>query len=266
MFMKTPLFRAFPLAALLLITLAAKSPAFGPSTAEPLPDFEKRTEGLQAGSAVSDDQRSAAVELRARLPSSRVDFDPVTGAPKMISAGDKFLSGTNGQGRAISAGTAARFAGDPHQATKAFLREHSRLFGYGPEVLNQARVKREFVAPRTGMKTVVWEQQVNEIPVFEAVLISHTTARGELVNLSSLFVPEPEKAADQGESNRVALVSAPNISAREAVSLAARNIGEAVDESGIVPFQRRLRSPWLPILKNVKNSNPRCSGETRRPN
>ncbi len=218
-----------------LFMLTASGRAFGPSAAASLPDLDRRVEGLQTSNAVSGDQQTAVEQLRVRLPSVRVDFDPVTGGPKMISAGDKFLSGTNGQGRAISAAVAAGFAGDPHRATKAFLREHSRLFGYGPQVLNQARVKREFVTPGNGMKTVVWEQQVNGIPVFEAVLVSHTTARGELVNLSSQFVPEPENAADQGASNRVALVAAPDISARRATTIAAQNIGEVIDESGIVP-------------------------------
>ena len=212
-----------------LFMLTASGRAFGPSAAASLPDLDRRVEGLQTSNAVSGDQQTAVEQLRVRLPSVRVDFDPVTGGPKMISAGDKFLSGTNGQGRAISAAVAAGFAGDPHRATKAFLREHSRLFGYGPQVLNQARVKREFVTPGNGMKTVVWEQQVNGIPVFEAVLVSHTTARGELVNLSSQFVPEPENAADQGASNRVALVAAPDISARRATTIAAQNIGEVID-------------------------------------
>jgi hypothetical protein len=229
-----------------LFLLAAKSPAFAPAARTPLPDFDRRTDGLQAGAAVSGDQRSAVEQLRARLPSARVDFDPVTGAPKMISAGDRFLSGTNGQGRAISATVAAGFAGDPHRATKAFVREHSQLFGYGPEIFDKARVKREFVAPHNGMKTVVWEQQVDAIPVFEAVFISHTTSRGELVNLSSQFVPDPESAADRGVTNRAALVAAPGISARQAVAIAARNVGEAVEESGITPVQKTTPATAAP--------------------
>jgi len=38
------------------------------------------------------------------------------------------------------------------------------------------------------MRTVVWEQQVDEIPVFEAIFISHTTSKGELVNIASQFI------------------------------------------------------------------------------
>jgi len=213
------------------LSVTGRAWAAGPIT-DPLPDFDKRANGLQPGDVVSADQRAAAEQLRVLMPTARVEFDPVTGAPKTISAGDKFLSGANGQGRAISATVAARFAGDPHQATKAFLREHRGLFGHGPEELDQARVKREFVTPHNGMKTVIWEQQVNDIPVFEAVLISHTTARGELVNLSSQFVPNPERAAGWGGTNQ-----APGISARKAVVIAAQNVGEQIPEGEIVPDQ-----------------------------
>jgi uncharacterized repeat protein (TIGR01451 family) len=231
---------------ILLFMFVAKSPAFGPSAPAPLPSFDKRTDGLQAGDVVSGNQRAAVEQLRLRLPLARVDFDPVTGAPKMISAGDKFLSGTNGQGRAISAATAAGFTGDPHRATKAFLREHRQLFGYGPEVFDKARVKREFVTPHNGMKTVVWEQQVDAIPVFEAVFISHTTREGELVNLSSQFVPDPEGAADWGVTNRAALVAAPSISARKAVTITARNVGEQIQEAEIRPDAATNKNTMAP--------------------
>ena len=85
---------------------------------------------------------------------------------------------------------------------------------------------REFTTPHNGLKTVVWEQQVDGIPVFEAVLISHTTRKGELVNLSSQFLPDPTAAAERGVPNRAALLAAPEVSARQAVAIAARNLGE----------------------------------------
>ncbi len=126
---------------------------------------------------------------------------------------------------------------DPHRAAKAFLREHSGLFGHGPEVLDQARVARDFTTPHSGLKTVVWEQQVDGVPIFEALLISHTTRNGELVNLSSQFLPDPVGAADRGVPNRAAHLAAPEVSARQAVAIAARNVGEQVQEEGIMPVE-----------------------------
>ncbi len=202
-----------------------------------LPDFDKREGMSSARGVVTTDQQLEAGRLQKRVPEARVEFDPLTGAPNSISAGAGFLSGTNGQDKAISASAAAGFsAGDPDRATKAFLQEHKLLFGHGPEVLNRARVKREFVTPHNGLRTVVWEQQVDGIPLFEAILIAHTTRAGELVNLSSRFVADPERAADRGVSNRATLVVQPDVSARRAVAVAAENIGSKVAEEEIVPL------------------------------
>ncbi len=171
-----------------------------------------------------------------------MEFDPLTGAPDSISARTGFLTGRNGYGKAVSAGLAASIpAGEQHRATKAFLLEHQRLFGYGPEVLDQARVKREFVTPHNSLKTVVWQQQVDGISVFGAVLISHTTRRGELVNLSSRFLPAPEVAAERGTPGRAALIANPEISARQAVAIAAGNIGEAMSEEALQADARPSR-------------------------
>jgi hypothetical protein len=59
---------------------------------------------------------------------------------------DGFLSGKNASGRGISAKTSASLLpNEPHRAAKAFLKEHANLFGHGPEVLIDAKIKRDFV-------------------------------------------------------------------------------------------------------------------------
>src|ERR1051325_10228685 len=143
---------ATPLLLALLVWSALESPALLPPARDLLPNFDKRGEGRPPEETVSAEQRGAVEQLRARLPKARVDFDSTIGAPKWISAGEEFLSGTNGVGKAITAATAAQFAGDPHAATKAFLSDHRQLFGFGPEVLDKARVKREFTAGNNGLK------------------------------------------------------------------------------------------------------------------
>jgi len=219
-----------------LFMLAAKSAAWGPPTPTPLPDFDQRTKGFQVGDVVSGDQRSAMEQLRAQLPSVRMDFDPVTGAPKIISADGTFLSGTNGQGKAISASSYAGLAPDDrYRVTRAFLKEHRQLFGFGPEALDQARVARDFITPHNGLRTVVWEQQLDGIRVFEAVLISHTTRKGELVNIGSQFVADAGKAAERGTPNRAALETAPTITAQQAVALAALNVGDDLRPEQVTP-------------------------------
>ena len=113
----------------------------------------------------------------------------------------------------MSSTATARFANDPHQSAKAFLHDHRPLFGHGPEALDHANVRREFVTPHSGMTTIVWEQEVDGIPVYEGVLVAHITRAGELVNISSQFLPDPVAAANRGTPDRAALQVAPTISA-----------------------------------------------------
>src|SRR5437762_5999173 len=144
-------------------------------------------------------KRQAATALRERLPQAQIDFDEITGSPKRVAATDGFLTGPNGIGRAVSEESARGFgADDAHRATKALLNEHKLLFGYGPEVLETARVKREYTTPHNGLRTVIWEQQLDGIPIFEAVLITHTTKRGELVSISSQFFQDTSAASNEG--------------------------------------------------------------------
>ena len=213
----------------------AGSLAVLPPTSSALSNFDRRTDG-RTNEDSSATVQAAEKQLRLRLPKVQVSFDPVSRAPKFISTDGEFLTGAGGQGKAVTSTTAARFAAtDPYRPTKAFVQEHWELFGHGPEALDQARIKREFVTPHNGMRTVVWEQQVDGIPLFEASFISHTTRAGELVNVASQFLPNPVAAADLGVPGRAAAQAALKISARKATVLAAKNIEVQVDELSLVP-------------------------------
>ena len=181
----------------------------------------------EPGRSLPAEKRHAAAELRNRLPQAQIDFDEITASPKRICTTAGFLTGANGVGRAVSEASLRRFrADDAHRATKAFLTEHKPLFGYGPEVLQTARVKGEYVAAHNGLHTVIWEQQLDGISVFDAVLLSHTTKRGELVSLSSQFVQDAASAANKGHRNKARKRDEPKLSAAEAVIKAAQHVGE----------------------------------------
>ena len=164
-------------------------------------------------------EQSAAHEaLKQRLPKAVTDFDPALGTPKWVHARDGFLTGANGAGGAVARETAQRFEKTSDPALKSFLQEHRALFRHGAEVLDGAKKTRDHTTD--GLRTTAWEQQVDGIPVFDSVLIAHTGARGELISVSSLFVPDPARAADLGTPNRAAKVRAPAISAERALRLA----------------------------------------------
>ncbi len=203
---------------------------------EPLPNFDSR-EKSAAAAPPTGTRKKARESLRSRLPEVDVDFDEVSGAPKFIRSPRGFLSGRNGSGGAISAAAAAAIpASDRHRAVKAFLNEHAALFGHDARRLDAAKIRRECITPHSGMRTVVWQQQVDDIPVFEGVLQANLTDKGELINIASKFVPDPDAAANAGVPNRAAAEATPAVSAKKAVAAAAASIQEKVTEADVIPL------------------------------
>lgn len=201
----------------------------------PLPNLDARMPVAVA--ALAPEKTAALERLRQVMPSVKVELEPVSAAPKMVSASDGFLTGPNGSGATISAKNLASFvATDPHRVTKSFIQEHRALFGHGPEALATARVRRDDLTAHNGLHTMVWEQQVDGIALFESTLISHTTRKGELVSISSQFIADPEAAATLGTPDRASIVTTPIVSARQALALAARNVGEKIEAEALVPF------------------------------
>ncbi len=187
----------------------------------PLPDFDKRRDLLQAEAAPKAAREAAAAKLKERVRNARVHFDRLSGSPKWIVSLDDFLSGPNGPG------------GDPNDAVKAFVKEHRDLFGHGPEALEAARIKRSWHDSKSGLRTTVWEQELDGVPVFESVFVAHTGRGGELAAVSSQFVPSLLAAADKGNPNWRAASKAPKISARRAVVESGKNLGVALREEEI---------------------------------
>ena len=114
----------------------------------------------------------------------------------------------------------------PHRPVKTFLNEHTALYGFGPDILDAAKIKRNFATAHNGVETTIWEQQVGGVPVYESVLIGHVTANQELINISSTFISDPSRAATLG--NQGGALGVPALTVEEAVTLGADAIGVAV--------------------------------------
>ena len=222
---------------LLCVLLAFPALAFQePHHHDTLPNLDRRqtAPGALAPAAADPARAAALTRVRSLIPGVRVDFDEALGAPKFISSPHGFLTGPEGKGGGGTAATAAGVAAnDPHRAVKSFLTEHSALFGHGAEVLPGARTQREFSTAHNGMRTTVWQQELEGIRVFEAVLISHVTKRGELVNIASQFIPNPAAAANAAQPNRAALLQRPAITPQQALALAARNVGDTAEAEDV---------------------------------
>jgi uncharacterized repeat protein (TIGR01451 family) len=182
---------------------------------------------------------TAVAGLKARVPDLQVSVDRVLGAPASFSSRAGFLTGPGGTGLGVQPAFRARFgdrANDPHAVIKAFLDEHAGLVGYGSEALapGAAVVSRDYVTTNSNLRTVVWEQHLDGIQVFGAIVMGHITAREELANLTTLFVPQPKDAADRSyREGRARVIASPRVSATEALALAAANVGAQVAVSNL---------------------------------
>src|ERR1041385_8969862 len=130
----------------LLATGLSAALAFQAQKDPGLPNFDSRQGGADRAARQDPAHRTAAAQLRARLPEVQVDLDDITGSPKRVTARRGFVTGPKGEGGGVSTNAAREFApAYPHRATKAFLKEHRALFGHGPEALATAKIKREFI-------------------------------------------------------------------------------------------------------------------------
>jgi hypothetical protein len=274
--MKTRVFQ-IALAGGLWLGLAAVQAHRAPALA-PLPDFDKREAGgprpagfrvvpAQGQFEFAPAQRAAAATLRNRLPNAQIEPSRFTRSPRLVTAERGFLTGVNGTGGAISAANLNAIpAGDPQRVVKAFVREHQTLFGHGPEALDRAAVKREFVAAHNGLRTTIWQQEHAGIPVFEALFQSHVTKRGELARVSSQFLADPARAVANGAAHWASLAANPPVSLAEAVARAGADVGAELDSVAVrqlegfsgAELKTRARAPklngdvhaqlvWLPL-------------------
>jgi hypothetical protein len=209
-----------------------------PPHTESLANFDKRSPSTVSTTALpafsSSVTGQAEQTLRAMVPDVRISRDNILGTPSRIAGTRGFLTGPNGIGGGIStAALSAISTNDPHRIIKAFLNEHSAVFGHDAQALTAATVQRDYVTEHNGMRTTVWEQQVDGIAVYESLFVGHLTRNGELINISSRFVPNPIQAASVGVPNRSALVANPTIAPAQAITRAAANINVSLAENAV---------------------------------
>lgn len=203
------------LRAAVLIGLCLLTSAFRTPERAPLPNFDKRTHNS-----------SAAIAAKSRqIPDFNVTLDPVTESAVHVTAKFGFLTGANGYGGFANLPSLKTMpANDSNRVTKAFIQQHREIFGHGADALNQELVQRDVTRPHSGLRSVVWQQSVNGIPVFDGLFVANTTAKGYLVSLSSRFVSDDAHKRAKQEIAR---------SAPDAVRLASENLQAPIKLSDI---------------------------------
>ena len=220
--------------------VAVDTPAPAAGTREEAQNFDRRAEKVDtlrqnALAAGREERRRAAERLQTMVRGVRVDFDETLGVPSSVASSEALLTGPAGEGGAVPPTRMQEFpADDPLRVVKGFVAEHAAMFGHGPAVLADARVTRDYETPHNGMRTVVWQQEVDGVRVFESTFQAHVTKRGELVNVASRMVPDARKAAEAGTPNHAAFRTDTTISPKQAVSAAAATLGEKVAPEKIV--------------------------------
>ena len=96
-------------------------------------------------------------------------------------------------------------------------------------MLATALVKQDAVAKTSGMRTVIWQQQLDGITIVEGTLSANITKDGELATLTSGFLADPASAADRGNANRHLLQQTPTVSAKRAIVTVAASLGETLN-------------------------------------
>ncbi len=204
------------------MALAFQPPAAGH---EPLPNYDKRKTAASSTVAARPEQRQAAAALKATTPRLVLDRDARTGTPRWLAAGRGFLTGPVGSNRGLSrTALNAVSVNDPHRVIKAYVNENSALFGHDASLLDDAQLKIDTLTAHSGTRSVVWQQQLDEIPVYGGLFVGHLSQNQELVSVSDRFVPNLRAAATAIPA-RNSLIGAPPVTARQAVQAAASHLG-----------------------------------------
>ncbi|MGC3959320.1 MAG: M36 family metallopeptidase [Verrucomicrobiota bacterium] len=223
-----------------------------------LPNLDSRKSFTNTTAAVRLQTATAsAALLSTQVSGVRFQPDTRTGGARFLAAQRGFLTGVGGNGKGLSAaGLNALPLSDPYRVVKAFANEHAAVFGHDALPLNAAQVKVDAITARNGMRTVIWQQRQDDIPVYGALFVSHLTKNEELVSVSSRFVSDLSHSASL-VPGRASLVSNPPLNATAATRRAALDLGET---NALI----QLTQEMSPAGAEQKQSflSPRLNGET----
>src|ERR1043166_8033667 len=176
-------------------------------------------------------QQDALKRLQTRHPRAKFDLHPFRGSPQWIRPGE---------GSALAPGAPGK-AFDPAVSIRAFVAQYQDLFGHPAAVLDAITIRRQATNSHNQIRTLAWEQSLDEIPVYGSVFVGHVSSDGDLLALSSTFVPEVERAAENGAAEsggRFALEAAvidgkAGIRVEQAIVMAAESIEQPIDPASM---------------------------------
>jgi hypothetical protein len=97
----------------------------------PLPNFDKRLHQAAPKQNTTASQEAALAELQRRDSTLRLEFDPISGSPRLISKPDGFLALAREKALQPRLLVAQDLSESARMAIRAFVDEHALLFGHG---------------------------------------------------------------------------------------------------------------------------------------
>jgi hypothetical protein len=142
---------------------------------------------------------------------------------------------------------------------RRFLDENRELFGYGSEVLEKGvLLAREDVTAGSGLRTLVWQQELDGVPLYDTVFRANLTSRGELLGVGSHFLKDPASATGMNAGQREALKRKPPVSVARALELASAGVGEGVSASEVRVKSEAVGARRMQELEGEKVSDARA--------
>jgi hypothetical protein len=162
--------------------------------------------GLRAGVKIGE------ASLGTRVPNLSLEYTSTLNTPDLIGTkgGTKFLT---------SASSATR-----ESIVRNFISTNRSLYGLTSAQIGGLKTFADYTNPAGNMSFVGLKQEINGIPVFQGEVMASFTKRNELVRTINTLAPG---------LNYGALPTAPSLSAADAVSSAAKNIGMDIKASDL---------------------------------
>ena len=178
-------------------------------------DYLERVRSSASSSAASDRSSNQAIGLarmKTDLKTSDVIESAELGTPEVVSArpGSGFLS----------AATKNR-----PEILRSFLSNYADAYGISAEQVASLELVANYVNPAGNMAWVEFEQRLNGLPVFQGLVRGGFTAKGELARITGPIAPILDNPS---------LEVSPHLSAAQAVSMAAANVGWNVEAGTLI--------------------------------
>ena len=212
-----------------------------------LENFDRRAEISPPRRAWTEAQKSALNRLERQAPGLNAEIHPIFGGPQWLGAGDGILAD-----RTSKVGFSDEEAG-----ARSFVASNVDLFGFNEDALDGARETKNDMNPKTGLKTVVWQQEALGLPVIGAALKANFNGQGGLIAVSGGLLPHqvlaalaapvaPALDAPRAVAAASAAIEAPSLPAEIVEDAAAAKDGARFFRS---PSLRtaRARLVWLPM-------------------